>query len=91
LPAANTASLPLICGGLYVNAHAPEKQEESVELNVIVRLRNVCRRSWPPTLALLRASNLVVLGVVAGSVVLAVLAWLVQRQSGRPAAATDVA
>jgi hypothetical protein len=36
-------------------------------------------------LALLRASNLVVLGVVAGSVVLAVLAWLVQRQNGRRA------
>jgi len=37
-------------------------------------------------LALLRAPNLVVLGVVAGSVVLAVLAWLVQRHNGRRSA-----
>lgn len=36
-------------------------------------------------LALLRASNVVLLGVVAGSVVVAVLAWLVYRQNGRRA------
>lgn len=41
-------------------------------------------------LALLRASNLVVLGVAAGSVVLAGLAWLVQRQSRRSPALIDV-
>jgi hypothetical protein len=36
-------------------------------------------------LALLRASNLVVLGVVAASAVLASLVWLAQRQNGRRA------